>query len=58
MPSCRGQQNDVIGIADGAARQRGLISFAGDALLLRRVEHAVEHVGRRARVVHGLCARF
>ena len=49
-----GQQNDVIGIADGAARQRG-IDFvqAGDALLLRRVEHAVEHVGRRARVVHG-----
>lgn len=30
-----------------------LISFAGDALLLRRIEHAVEHVGRRARVVHG-----
>lgn len=49
-----GQQNDVIGIADGARRQRG-IDFvqAGDALLLRRVEHVVEHVSRRARVVHG-----
>ena len=48
------QQNDVIRIADGAARQRGIDFIQpGDALLSGRVEHAVEHVRRRARVVHG-----
>ena len=53
------QQNDVVRIADGAARQRG-IDFVqpGDALLSGRVEHAVEHVRRRARVMHGSVCVF